>query len=395
MSPISPQMPHFPPVGCYNFLKKCTRRLNGASMKNVDRRLVESALRIFEILAMLYIWLFRSLSDRCWRQNLSFTRCVATGGAGFIGSHLVDRLMVEGYKVVVLDNLSSGSVKNIRSHFRDPNFKFVRVDLKEKRKLEKKLDGVDCVFHFAANPEVRVGEVDPLVHFNENLVATFNLLEAMRKSETARIIVFASTSTVYGEASKLPTPEDYAPMIPISTYGASKLSCEALISSYAYTFGLRGLILRFANIVGSRATHGVILDFIEKLRRGTGKLEILGDGSQKKSYLHVEDCVDAILCVTKAFLGGGKRVEVYNVGSIDQITIARIAEIVVRQMNIPNIKLFFTGGVDGGRGWLGDVKFMHLSVDKLMKVGWRPKHSSEEALTLATREILRNLIHTK
>jgi len=312
-----------------------------------------------------------------------------------MGSHLVDRLMVEGYEVVVLDNLSSGNLENIRSHMRNPSFKFVRVDLKEKRKLQEQLDGVDCVFHFAASPEVRVGEVNPSVHFNENLVATFNLLETMRKSEKARTIVFASTSTVYGEASTLPTPEDYAPMIPISTYGASKLSCEALISSYAYTFGLRGLILRLANIVGSRATHGVILDFIEKLRRGTGKLEILGDGSQKKSYLHVEDCVDAILRVTKAFLGGEKRVDVYNVGSIDQITIARIAEIVVREMGILNVKLSFTGGVDEGRGWLGDVKFMHLSVEKLMKVGWRPKYSSEEALTLATREILRNLIHTK
>jgi len=317
---------------------------------------------------------------------------MVTGGAGFIGSHLVDRLMVEGYEVVVLDNLTSGNLKNIRSHLRNPNFKFIRVDLKAERKLEEQLDGVDCVFHFAANPEVRVGEVDPSVHFNENLVATFNLLEAMRKSETARTIVFASTSTVYGEASKLPTPEDYAPMIPISTYGASKLSCEALISSYAYTFGLRGLILRLANIVGSRATHGVILDFIEKLRRGTGKLEILGDGSQKKSYLHIQDCVNAILCATKAFLRDEKRVDIYNVGSTDQVTVAKIAEIVIRETNTPNVKLFFTGGVDGGRGWLGDVKLMHLSVEKLMNVGWRPKYSGEEALTLAAREILRGLI---
>ena len=320
---------------------------------------------------------------------------MVTGGAGFIGSYLVDRLMAEGYAVVVLDNLSNGNIKNIRSHLRDLNFSFIRADLKEKRRLEEQLNGVDCVFHFAANPEVRVGEVDPSVHFNENLVATFNLLEAMRKSETARTIIFASTSTVYGEASKLPTPEDYAPMIPISTYGASKLCCEALISSYAHTFGLRGLILRLANIVGSRATHGVILDFIEKLRRDTGKLEILGDGSQNKSYLHIQDCVNAILCLTKAFLEDSKRVDIYNVGSTDQVTVGKIAEIVVRETNIPNVKLFFTGGVDGGRGWLGDVKLMRLSVEKLMKVGWRPKYSSEEALTLATREILRDLIQTK
>jgi len=312
-----------------------------------------------------------------------------------MGSHLVDRLIAEGYEVVVLDNLTSGNIENIRSHLRDPNFKLIRVDLKEKRKLEQQLDGVDCVFHFAANPEVRVGEVDPSVHFNENLVATFNLLEAMRKSKTARTIIFASTSTVYGEASSLPTPEDYAPMIPISTYGASKLGCEALISSYVHTFGLRGLILRLANIVGSRATHGVILDFIEKLRKDTGKLEILGDGSQNKSYLHIQDCVNAILCLTKAFLEDRKRVDVYNVGSTDQITVGKIAEIVVRETNTPNVKLSFTGGIDGGRGWVGDVKLMHLSVEKLMKVGWRPKYTSEEALTLATREILRDLIHTK
>ena len=229
-------------------------------------------------------------------------KALVTGGAGFIGSHLVDRLMAEDYAVVVLDNLSSGSLENLRAWLSNPRFNFIKGDLKDKLTVEESLDEVDLVFHFAANPEVRVGETIPSVHFDENLVATFNLLEALRKSRTAKTIIFASTSTVYGEAAVFPTPESYGPMLPISTYGASKLGCEALICSYTHTFGLRGLILRFANIVGSRANQGVIIDFVRKLRENPRQLEILGDGSQKKSYLHIDDCVDAVLYATNTCL---------------------------------------------------------------------------------------------
>ena len=322
-------------------------------------------------------------------MSLKGFRILVTGGAGFIGSHLVDRLMKMGCEVTVIDNLSYGSLENLKRWLKDERFRFVRGDLKESHDVVRDVRGVDLVFHLAANPEVRVGETDPTVHFQENLLATFNLLEAMRKSESVKTLVFASTSTVYGEAEVLPTPEGYGPLVPISTYGASKLGCEALAFSYAHTFGLRILVLRLANVVGSRAAHGVLIDFIEKLRADPKRLEILGDGTQMKSYLHVGDCIDAVLCATNGFLGSKEKIGVYNVGSFDQVRVDRIAEIVVEEMGLEGVKFVFTGGVEEGRGWLGDVKYMHLSVDKLMKLGWKPKYDSEGAVRLAVKELLK------
>jgi len=328
-------------------------------------------------------------------MNLKEHKVLVTGGAGFIGSHLVDRLMKLGCNVTVLDNLSQGRLKNVEQWLENKRFKFLKGDLKEPGDAVKGVKDIDLIFHLAANPEVRVGETDPTVHFRENLVATFNLLEAMRKNEKAKTLVFASTSTVYGEASVLPTPEDYGPSVPISTYGASKLGCEALAFSYAHTFGLRVLVLRLANVVGSRATHNVLFDFIRKLKANPKRLEILGNGTPKKSYLHVEDCIDAILCATDGFLRREGKIEVYNVGSVDQLRVDRIAEVVVEEMGLKGVKFVFTGGVEGGRGWLGDVKVMHLSVDKLLKTGWKPKYNSEQAVRLAVRELLKKRIKSK
>lgn len=320
---------------------------------------------------------------------MNFTKALVTGGAGFLGSHLVDRLMLAGCNVTVLDNLSTGSLNNIRRWLGNERFRFVKGDLKNMLDMEEALENVEVVFHFAANPEVRVGETDPSVHFNENLVATFNVLEAMRKSVLAKTLVFASTSTVYGDVTVMPTPENYGPLVPISTYGASKLGCEALAFSYAYTFDIHALILRIANVVGFRSNHGVIVDFIRKLKADPKQLQILGDGTQKKSYLHVEDCIDAVLHATRCFLEEQKKAEVYNVGSADQIEVGRIAEIVAEEMGLENVKFMFTGGVDGGRGWFGDVKYMHLCIDKLLATGWKPKYNSEQAVRLATKEALR------
>lgn len=321
------------------------------------------------------------------------SKVLVTGGAGFIGSHLVDRLMTNGHKVTVFDNLSNGSLKNLQPWLNNERFRFIKGDLKKPRDVEEAVKNAELVFHLAANPEVRVGETDPSIHFQENLLATFNLLEAMRKSSSAKTFIFFSTSTVYGEAKILPTPEDYGPSIPISTYGASKLGCEALASSYAHTFGLRTLILRIANIVGSRANHGVIIDFINKLKTNPKKLEILGDGTQKKSYLHIEDFIDATLHLTSRFIKDRKKADIYNVGSADQVEVKKIAENVAEEMKLPNVKLVFTGGVDGGRGWLGDVKIMFLSIDKLMKTGWKPKYTSEQAVMLAVKAIVKERQH--
>jgi len=326
------------------------------------------------------------------RQGIDFGgRCVlVTGGAGFLGSHLVDRLMNRGYFVRVVDNLSTGSSENIKLWFGNPRFEFIRGDLKNLALAKQSVKEAEVVFHFAANPEVRISEVAPYVHFRDNLLATFNVLEAMRESEDAKVIVFSSSSTVYGDVTDFPTSETYSPLLPISTYGASKLGCESLVSAHCHTFDLRGLILRLANIIGERSCHGVIVDFIRKLRQNPNELEILGDGSQSKSYLHMTDFVDAVILAFEDFLHEEKVVEVYNVGSFDQVDVKRIAEIVAEEMNFQNVEFKFTGGVNGGRGWKGDVKTMLLSVRKLSKLGWKPALNSEEAVRQSCRELLQS-----
>ncbi|MBS7647357.1 MAG: NAD-dependent epimerase/dehydratase family protein [Candidatus Bathyarchaeia archaeon] len=317
----------------------------------------------------------------------SFGKVFITGGAGFIGSHLVDRLCAEHVPVVVFDNLSAGSIENIKRWLDAPNFRFVLGDLLFPEKILKSLNGCETVFHFAANPEVKISSENPKIHYEQNVLATFNLLEAIRRTDSVKTLIFASTSTVYGDAQQIPTPENYAPLKPISVYGASKLASEALIISYAYNYGFKAVIFRLANIVGSRARHGVICDFIRKLKENPEKLEILGDGTQKKSYLHVEDCVDAILfCINLVH----RKAEIFNVGSEDQITVKEIADIVCRKMGLNNVKYMFTGGVEGGRGWKGDVKFMLLDIDKIKKLGWKPKLNSYQAVEKAAEEILKD-----
>jgi len=311
-------------------------------------------------------------------------RVLITGGAGFIGSHLVDVLMQCGYKVVVFDNLSSGKIENVERWLKDENFRFVMGDLRQKEEIRKVVAGCDVIFHFAANPDVRAAAA---AHFGD-VIGTFNLLESLRDVGVSKF-VFASSSTVYGEAENIPTSEDYAPLLPISMYGASKLACEALVSSYTYSLGFKAAILRLANIVGPRSSHGVIRDFIMKLRRNSKELEILGDGSQTKSYLYIDDCIDAIMLITEKFNGD---VEVFNVGSEDQVNVRRIAEIVVEVLNLKNVKFKFTGGVNGGRGWKGDVKVMLLDVSKLKSLGWKPKYNSEAAVRKAAEHLAKEII---
>jgi UDP-glucose 4-epimerase len=314
--------------------------------------------------------------------------CLVSGGAGFIGSYLTERLLDEGYRVTVVDNFSSGRKENLQDVLDNSCLEIVEMDLKkEDAQLSNIVQECNIIFHFAANPEVKIGETNPKVHFEENVLATFNLLEAIRKAKKPKTIVFASTSTVYGETSEIPTPEDYAPLVPISTYGASKLACEAFIASYAYTFNHRALVLRFANVIGRKSDHGVIVDFIKKIKANPRQLEILGDGTQKKSYIHIEDCVNAIIRVTERFLNGNQTVDIYNIGTKNTITVKEIAKIVASAMNRPRIALRFTGGVDGGRGWKGDVKTMQLSIDKLLNTGWRPRYNSRQAVELAAKEL--------
>ncbi|MEM2929274.1 MAG: NAD-dependent epimerase/dehydratase family protein [Thermoproteota archaeon] len=310
---------------------------------------------------------------------------LVTGGAGFIGSHLVDRLVEEGWSVTVLDNFSTGGFENIERSFKTGKLRIIMGDAKT-IDLASEENSVEYVFHFAANPDVR--ETSPSIHFQENIVATFNMLEYARKMGV-RMFVFASSSTVYGDASRIPTPEDYGPLKPISLYGAAKLAAEGLVSSYCYTFGMAGFSLRLANVVGPRLTHGVIHDFINKLLQNPRRLEILGDGSQRKSYIWVGDCVEAVLHVSKRVEASGY--EVYNIGSEDWVTVSEIADMVVESMGLSSVEKVFTGGVDNGRGWIGDVKLMNLDISRIKATGWRPRHTSREAVKLSIEARLREL----
>ncbi|MDI6690840.1 MAG: NAD-dependent epimerase/dehydratase family protein [Candidatus Bathyarchaeota archaeon] len=319
-------------------------------------------------------------------KTVNFQKIFITGGAGFMGSHVVDRLCQEGKEVVVFDNLSSGKLENIRQWLRKSNFNFVREDLLKPASILEPLSECEIVFHLAANPEVRVGAADPKVHYEQNIATTFNLLEAIRKVGCVKSFVFTSSSTVYGDAEKIPTPEDYAPLKPVSIYGASKLASEALITAYAYTYGFKAIIYRLANIIGPRSQHGVIYDFVNKLSVNSKKLEILGDGAQRKSYLYVDDCIEALLIGVSH---SHNRVEIYNVGSEDQVNVKEIADIVCQEMGLRNVEYVYTGGVNGGRGWKGDVKVMLLNIEKIKSLGWKPKLNSCQAVERTVKALLR------
>lgn len=271
----------------------------------------------------------------------------------------------------MIDNLS------FEEHFLNPEATFIEETL-PCCDLSGILENVDRVFHLAANPDVR--ETDPESHVNENFICTYEILEAMRENDVENMI-FTSSSTVYGEA-EIPTSEEH-PTFPISLYGASKLASEALISAYCHTFDFSGWVYRFANVIGSRLRHGVIYDFIKKLRENEEELEILGNGKQRKSYIYIEDCIDAMLTGLKA----GEGFNVFNIGTSDQVNVTRIAEIVSEEMDL-DPDFHYTGGK---RGWTGDVPVMLLSADKLKDLGWSPEYSSEEAVRKAARDLLDEL----
>ncbi len=308
-------------------------------------------------------------------------RCVVTGGAGFIGSHLVDALVRRGDEVTVIDSLRTGTLDNLREHLDQGSVALVRRDLLGEG-WQQALQGEARVYHLAADPDVRQSALDPGSQLRNNLQATCRLLEAMRTAGVGEI-VFTSTSTVYGEAAVIPTPEDVTPMEPISVYGATKLACESLIAAYCHSFGMQAWVYRFANIIGDRSSHGVIWDFIHKLRENPAELEILGDGRQTKSYLEVGACVEAMLFAADH---AAERFNVFNIGSEDWIDVVGIADVVVREMGLPRVRYRFTGG---DRGWVGDVPRMQLSVEKLKKLGWRPPIGSRESVHRAASAMVR------
>ena len=314
-------------------------------------------------------------------------RIVVTGGAGFIGSHLVELLVSKGHEVTIVDNFSTGRMEYIESVVGSPSVRLIRGDLRDPQVALEAVKGSDAVYHLAANPEVRIGSQRPDEIFEQNVVVTYNVLEAMRRAGV-RAIAFASSSTVYGEAKKIPTPEDYAPLEPISIYGGSKLASEGLISGYAHTFKWSAVSFRLANVVGPRSTHGVIYDFVNKLRRNPAELEVLGDGTQSKSYVHVSDAVRGMYELFTKVMERGVTYEVFNIGTGDRVSVMEIARIVSEEMGL-SPRIYTTGGVDGGRGWIGDVKVMQLDISKAARWGWSPSiGSSAEVVRRAVREVL-------
>jgi len=314
-------------------------------------------------------------------------KVLVTGGAGFIGSHLCDSLAKHNWEITILDNFSAGLVENIQHLLNQmpQQVKLLKGDCTNPIDVRKALKNVELVFHFAANPEVRLELCNPQTCFQQNVYATYILLQQLSNNPKLHTIVFASTSTVYGEPETIPTPENYAPLKPISLYGASKLASEALISAYAHTYNYTAVIYRLANTVGPRSQHGVIHDFIQKLNKNPNQLEILGDGTQTKSYLYINDCIEAMLLALEK---ATEQVEVFNVGSEDQINVRDIAQIVIEEMQLKNVKLTYTGGVDGGRGWKGDVKNMLLDISKLKAKGWKPKYNSAQTIRKTAKQIV-------
>lgn len=305
-----------------------------------------------------------------------------TGGAGFIGSHLVAKL-IDNNEVTVYDNLSSGRLDFLSPHINKTNFHLITGDLLDVDKLTREIAKHDFVWHLAANPDIRYGIANTNTDLVQGTMVTYNVLEAMRRNKITRI-AFSSSSVVYGEPTVTPTPEDYGPLVPISLYGASKLACEGLISGFCGTFAMQSWIFRFANIVGARATHGILFDFINKLRHQPTRLEILGDGNQLKSYLHISDCIQAMLF---AVAESKETVNIFNLAAADNILISRIAEIVVETMGLKNVNFHYTGG---RRGWPGDVFYMELSPAKINKLGWKATYTSLEAVRRAMKELVKN-----
>jgi UDP-glucose 4-epimerase len=310
---------------------------------------------------------------------------LVTGGAGFIGSHLADMLVDESIRVRIIDNLSSGKLENLVQYRNDSRVEIMIGDLKRFEDVLKAVEGVDTVFHFAANPEVRVSTTNPEIHFNENIVATFNLLEAMRKRDVKEL-VFASSSSVYGEPEKIPVDE-MAPVRPVSVYGASKAACENLIHAYSRLYGIRAVVLRYANVVGPRLRHGVIWDLINKLRKNPSELEILGDGMQVRSYIYIDDAVEATII---AWRKTNNSFEVYNVASEDWITVNEVVDEVIKAMGLSSVRKIYKP-ILHGIGWLGDVKRIELKIDKLRILGFKPTLSSREAVRITARKLIDGL----
>lgn len=307
---------------------------------------------------------------------MNFKNYFLVGGAGFIGSHFVDALLknTDVQKVTIFDNFSSGRAWHYQSHLNDPRFSVIKDDVRAFDQLKNAMIGHDVVMHFASNPDISLASTDPSVDFTNGVILTQNVLEAIRLTGIKRIL-YMSGSGIYGDVGTHEVNENHGPLIPISTYGASKLFGEALISSYCHMFDLSACVFRFGNVVGPRQTHGVGFDFVKKLTQNSKHLKILGDGSQSKSYIYIEDVISAVLLAHEHLK---TKYEVYNVATGDYLTVREIAELTVNTVvHSEEVQFEFTGG---DRGWKGDVPIVRLNIDKISKLGWKCKRTSKDAI---------------
>ena len=309
-------------------------------------------------------------------------RILITGCAGFIGSSVVDRILSLGQQVVGIDNFSTGQRRFLSSALKSDKFRLVEADLLDEAAMKSAFAGCDVVYHFAANADVRFGTDHPRRDLEQNTIATYNVLEAMRANGIKKI-AFSSTGSVYGEALVVPTPEDGPFPVQTSLYGASKVACEGLISAYCEGFGFQACIFRFVSILGERYTHGHVFDFFQKLRSDPGRLTILGNGKQRKSYLYVQDCIDAmLLAMDKA----PRKVNIFNLGVDDYCEVNESIGWICEELGVrPSLE--YSGG---DRGWIGDNPFIFLDTQRIQSLGWKPKFGIQEGVIKTVQYLREN-----
>lgn len=314
-------------------------------------------------------------------------RALVTGGAGFIGTHLVERLLNEGYEVVVVDNFTLGKRENVTKFSDNPNYKLYEIDIDKTEEFCEKLkdEKIDIVYHLAANSDIQKGGKNPSVDYGDTFMTTYGVLELMRRNGIKNLF-FSSTSAIYGDEHGKMLTEDLGGLLPISYYGGAKFASENFISSYSYMNDFNTMIFRFPNVIGPNLTHGVIFDFTKKLKNNPNELEILGDGTQTKPYIYVLDLIDCIMMMTKTIPNG---VSIYNVGVETATSVTRIADIVCEVLGYENVKYNYTGG---NVGWKGDVPKFQYNLSKIHNAGWHANHTSDEAVRETAKFIKENYL---
>jgi len=310
-------------------------------------------------------------------------RALVTGGLGFIGSHLVDRLLEDGWEVVVLDNLLTGRRSNLEHHKDDARLRIEEGDIRDLQTVVSASEGCDAVFHLAAHALMRVSLSDHRADLDYNVIGTLNVLEGIAANKIPDL-VFASTSALYGEAEVVPTPEDYSG-VQTSLYGAAKLAAEAYASAFVQLTPMKFWAFRFGTVLGERCRRGAIWDFEHKLLKNPSELEILGDGKQSKDYLSVSDCVDGIMV---GYEKSSEPVNIFNLGLQEQTTVDEVADMVIQEMGLTDVRKRHTGGV---RGWIGDNPVVYLSIKRIQALGWKPKVSPADTIRSTARWTLKEI----